>query len=245
MSFIKSLGLLSSSIKQGFQRNKVSGAGGKFLGRGVGRLAHNKTYSSKVNSSYSPVREKPVLSRSARVIPETQVRTKLLQKKTIDKPAALKLLEQQNEAKQKRLNRAIENLPSPPTTIPSGRGKSSSRLLTGQEKTKFLPASLSGLSNYINKITQTKDLVETWNALTSIALKDGMSDLHLSMLKDSFPDLLLKVSKDPVQADLIKDEHIKVIIPNMKKRIDFANKIFSNKSVSVDAQKLLDPLRRR
>ncbi|AMO58224.1 hypothetical protein GZ77_21080 [Endozoicomonas montiporae] len=157
------------------------------------------------------------------------------QEQPSNEPAALRQLRQEND---------LANLPSPPTGKPKGNGRPTG-MMKADMKANILPSSFKGLSDYIGKITTTKDLLETFNALTYKGIKGQISSSQLSSLKGRCVGMLVKVSKDPKQADQISEVHLKKMIPDdYARRKDISHKITMNKSAFVDLQNRFDRLKK-
>ncbi|MET4696080.1 hypothetical protein [Endozoicomonas lisbonensis] len=222
-----------------FQHRNVSALAGKPVVRaGFNRRAFKVSPLNKRRVGALPQRQ------ASPGLPRPGARQTQAQKKTMDEPAALKQMRRQNDARQKKLEQDLANLPSPPSGEPKGNSRSSG-MMKADTKATILPSSARGLSDYIGNITKTKDLLETWNALTTKAIKGEISSLELSLLKDRCVSMLVKVSKDPEQADLITEAHLKKMVPDSSRRKAISSKVTMNKSGFVELQNRLNNLRKR
>ncbi|MCW7555965.1 hypothetical protein NX722_25715 [Endozoicomonas gorgoniicola] len=222
-----------------FQHRNVSALAGKPVVRaGLNRKAFKASPLNKRRVGALPQRK------ASPGLPRPGARQTQAQKKSMDEPAALKQMRRQNDARQKKLEQDLANLPSPPTHEPKGNSRSSG-MMKADAKAIILPSSFRGLSDYIGKITKTKDLLETWNALTTKGIKGEISSLELSLLKDRCVSMLVKVSKDPEQADQISDVHLRKMIPDTFRRKVISSKVTMNKSGFVELQNRLNNLRKR
>ena len=165
-------------------------------------------------------------------------------KKAVDnEPENLKRLRMENEQRRKKMEHDIANLPSPPTTRPKG-SQQSNKLMSPQSKAMTLPSGYRALSQYISGITTAKDLLETWNTLTTLALRGDISGSQMSQLKDHCVGMLERVSQNPAEADQITEVHLKKMIPNIVDRMKISAKISLNQSEFVDLRNRLDNNRR-
>lgn len=165
------------------------------------------------------------------------------QRKRNSEPENLKRLRMENEQRRKKRDDDIANLPSPPTTKPKGNGQSN-RLMTPEIKAMALPSGYRALSQYISDITTTKDLLETWNTLTTLAIRGDISGSQMSQLKDHCVGMLEKVSQNPAEADQITEGHLKKMIPDIVERLRVSAKISLNQSDFVNLRNRLDSSRK-
>ena len=163
-----------------------------------------------------------------------------------NEPSALTMMRKQNEQRQQNLLRDLENLPTAPTDKPKGPGRSS-RLTSARNKALTLPSSFKGLSNHISKITTSKEALETWNALTTIAIQQGtLSDVQLSLLKDQCVARLVSITNDPAQADFVTERDVNVLLKHdSRKRDKVMSHIVSHQSATLDIEHRLNNLRNR
>ena len=210
--------------KQFFNRNVGARGGRPIVRNGANRAAFKGTPLKERRVGGSPQRQ------ASPGLPRPGARQAPAKNRPMEEPAALKQMRRQNEARQKKLEHEIANLPSPPTGKPKGNGRPS-RVMDAKVKANILPSSFKGLSDYIGKTSSVKDLFETFNALTHKAFKGEISSGQLSLLKGRCVGRLVKITDDPKQADLVTDDHLKKMIPNdYSRRRDVASKIKMSRS---------------
>ena len=103
-----------------FQHRNVSALAGKPVVRaGLNRKAFKASPLNKRRVGALPQRK------ASPGLPRPGARQTQAQKKSMDEPAALKQMRRQNDARQKKLEQDLANLPSPPTHEPKGNSRSS------------------------------------------------------------------------------------------------------------------------
>ena len=158
---------------------------------------------------------------------------------------AMKRLQAENMEKRAKQEKEIENLPTPPKGIKGAAKPQSGHVMSGKEKAQILPGDFGLLTKYISNISTTQDLLETWNGLTHLAIKNEITSLELSLLRDKFANQIRKVANSPKEADLISEKMIKAMVKDTgKQKIIMREVNWINRANSLSLQARLDNLRK-
>ena len=188
-------------------------------------------------------------TKTGKPIPSKAADKTFAQKAAPRRPASaqtseMKKLQAENMARKAKQEKEIENLPTPPKGIKDAAKPQSNHVMSGKEKAQILPGDFGLLTKYISNITTTQDLLETWNGLTHLAIKNEITSLELSLLRDKFANQIRKVANNPREADKLTADRIKAMVKDPGKQKLIMQEVNGKQSEYLSLQARWDNLRK-